>query len=178
MKQMRNVRAEIVSLIKTVCLKLTGHANDNEVKLLLGTAAAESGLIFRKQLDDGPARGLWQMEPTTAYDIFQNYLAWRRPLWLDVREIWLEVRSMPSSHPLWVPMRTELEYHLEKCDDFACAMARIHYLRDPHPIPDALEGQAAYWKKVYNTPAGAGTVEHYMARWEACGCEDLLAGNH
>jgi len=29
-------------------------------------------------------------------------------------------------------------------------------------VPDSLEDQAKYWKKYYNTVAGAGTVEHFI----------------
>ena len=32
----------------------------------------------------------------------------------------------------------------------------------PDPIPDSLEDQAAYWKKNYNTSAGAGTAQQFI----------------
>ena len=55
-------------------------------------------------------------------------------------------------------------HDLETNDLYACAMCRIHYQRVREPLPDAddLEGQAAYWKAHYNTPLGAGTVEHFI----------------
>lgn len=43
-------------------------------ELLLGTAIVESDLQFRKQHGDGPARGLFQMEPVTHNDIWDNFL--------------------------------------------------------------------------------------------------------
>lgn len=171
MKQMRCVRSEIVPLIREVCQKLTGHAHDNEVRLLLGTAAAESGLIFRKQLEDGPARGLWQMEVRTATDIFDRYLAYRAVRYSALAAIWLDIEKMPY---FLFPVDEDLSRHLEKYDDFACAMARIHYLRDPDPIPTSQTGRAEYWKRVYNTPAGAGTVDHYLEMWKSCGCDELM----
>lgn len=173
MKQMRNVKKEIALLIRDVCMKLTGHADDNEVELLLGMAAAESSLTHRVQIGGGPARGLWQMEPATALDIFQNYLQYKPILYERLCAIWLNLSLEQLIHP----STEEMEYHLEHYDDFAFVMARSHILRDPQPIPDTVEGQAAYWKRVYNTPAGKGTVEHYLAQWEACGCEELLAGS-
>jgi hypothetical protein len=160
-----------VPLIKDVCQRLLGHANDNEVRLLLGTAAAESGLIFRKQHDGGPARGLWQMEEKTALDIFINYLYYREgSRFMPLLEIWLDLFTVPY----FTPSEDEFNNHLMNYDDFACAMARIKYLRDPAPIPDTLQGQAEYWKRVYNTPAGSGTVEHYLEMWDECGCEELM----
>ena len=174
MKQMRNIREEIVPLIKETLQTLTGSASDNEVSLLLGTAAAESGLTFRKQLGGGPARGLWQMEPgmTGAQDIFENYLRYpnRRRLYDNLTLIWFELDGVPY----WTPKVADLEFHLEINDRLACALARIKYLRDPDAIPESVKGQAGYWKRVYNTPAGAGTAGHYLEAWESCGCAELL----
>ena len=64
--------------------------------------------------------------------------------------------------------------HLIKGDDIEmsvisnmavqAALCRIHYRRDRHSIPswDDLEGQAKYWKRVYNTNLGRGTVKHFI----------------
>ena len=40
--------------------------------------------------------------------------------------------------------------------------SRIFLADKPDAIPDDLQGQAEYWKKFYNTPAGKGTVEHFF----------------
>ena len=45
---------------------------------------------------------------------------------------------------------------------YACAMARIKYWRVPFPISPDIEDQAAYWKRIYNTPLGAGTITKYV----------------
>src|SRR5260221_162978 len=55
------------------------------VELLLGTALQESGLTYRVQLGGGPARGLFQMEPNTHDDIWDNFLKYRVPLATAVR---------------------------------------------------------------------------------------------
>ena len=47
--------------------------------LLLGTAKAESGLIYLKQLK-GPALGLYQNEPKTHKDTWDNYLKYKPEL--------------------------------------------------------------------------------------------------
>lgn len=176
MKQMQNIRSEIVTLIRDVCMKLTGHARENEVRLLLGTAAAESGFIFRKQLDDGPARGLWQMEPgmTGAEDIFKNWLAFNPVRCVRLTRLWFDMERPTFVDFVVAPDVGDIAHHLEVYDDFACAMARIKYLRDPDPIPTSLSAQAAYWKRIYNTPAGAGTPEHYLEMWYSLKCEELM----
>lgn len=40
--------------------------------------------------------------------------------------------------------------------------ARLKYKLIPDPIPETLEGRAAYWKRYYNSTAGRGTVDHYI----------------
>lgn len=44
------------------------------------------------------------------------------------------------------------------------AFCRLKYRRDKHSIPSFkdVENQAKYWKRVYNTELGKGTVEHFM----------------
>ncbi|MDX1428656.1 MAG: hypothetical protein R3282_00145, partial [Rhodothermales bacterium] len=58
-------------------LEKKGRASE---ELLLGTAIQESLLEFRRQLGGGPARGLFQMEPATHDDCWENYLNFRRSL--------------------------------------------------------------------------------------------------
>lgn len=45
---------------------------------------------------------------------------------------------------------------------------RLSYKRIPEAVPDDLHGRAEYWKKYYNTVAGAGTEDEYLARVEEC----------
>ncbi|MBF0629295.1 MAG: hypothetical protein HQL91_13850 [Magnetococcales bacterium] len=125
--------------------------SDAAEELVLGTAIQESGLVYLRQLGSGPARGLWQMEPATHDDIWQNFLNSRTKLGLNI----LGHYPKPDSGRLvW-----DLAY--------ACLMCRIHYLRCPQALPDAgnLQAQAEYWKLWFNTPLGAGTVEQYLANW-------------
>ncbi|MFC1712367.1 hypothetical protein ACFL6S_01795 [Candidatus Poribacteria bacterium] len=164
-------KSEIPGLIRNVCMTMLGHARQEEVSLLLGTAAVESHLVHRRQFGGGPARGLCQMEPNTARDIFENYLQYRAERFRGLVRTWLDTEEDVQFR---VPSYDELERDLEAYDDFAFAMARIHYLRVPDSIPNTISEQAAYWKEFYNTSAGAGTVEKYMEAWEECECEDLL----
>jgi hypothetical protein len=56
------------------------HSNSAEI-LLLGTALTESGdMHYLRQLGNGPALGVYQMEPTTHEDIYDNYLKYKKEL--------------------------------------------------------------------------------------------------
>lgn len=116
--------------------------------LVLGTAIQESGLRYLKQIE-GPALGLWQMEPATHEDIWENFLNTRRRLSLKI----LGPYSAPdASRMVW-----DMAY--------ACMMCRVHYARFPGAIPATVDGQALYWKKWYNTHMGAGTIDQYLVNW-------------
>ncbi len=61
-------------------LEAVGAHNRAAEDLVLGTALQESNLRYLRQLNDGPARGVYQMEPATHDDIWENYLAFRAEL--------------------------------------------------------------------------------------------------
>ena len=140
-------------IIRPTLMELGAHTIAAE-RLLLGTAIAESNLVYRRQLGGGPALGLFQMEPATHQDIYDNYLRYNQD-----RE--QQVLAFLSS-----PRADRLEELVEN-DRYACAMARMHYLRRRERLPRSndLDGQAAYWKRYYNTRLGAGTVEGYKREW-------------
>lgn len=130
-------------------------------ELVLGTAAHESKLRALDQITGradatlGPAFGLWQMERATHDDIWQSYLSYRKPLAARLRDL---VCAWPD--PV-VQLATNLCY--------GAAMARVHYMRVPAPLPPAgnVAAQAAYWKAHYNTAAGKGTPAQYAEAWRS-----------
>ena len=91
--------------------------------LLLGTAAQESGFKFLHQLGGGPALGIYQMEPATERDIWDNYLAYREQIAKKVQVLCIK-EPAPS-------------YELIGNLYYATAMARIHYRRVSEPLPSA-----------------------------------------
>lgn len=131
--------------------RIKGYSREAE-QLVIGTALAESGLIFLQQVGRGPARGFFQMEPATHDDIWERYLSRRMPLLTDLKS--LLIRDMDLHDQL----RGNLFY--------AAAMCRIHYMRFNEPLPKANDWPAiaAYWKRYYNTAAGAGTVEGFLQK--------------
>ena len=56
-------------------------------ELILGTAIVESGLTYLKQHGDGPALGLWQVEPATHEDLYTNFLNYRPELGSKLMEL-------------------------------------------------------------------------------------------
>lgn len=115
------------------------------VNLLLGTAAQESDLgTHVRQLGGGPALGVFQMEPST--------FGW--------------LRDKFASRIPGIAERDEDD--LVKDLMLAILFARLRYRVVPSPLPphDDIEALGRYWKQHYNTPAGAGTVEQFVAHFK------------
>lgn len=125
-------------------LHMGGEAAEN---LILGTGLVESGFHHLRQTR-GPALGVYQCEPATYRDILR-YLD-RRP------DIVARLRPFIAGEGL--PDASQLVWNLK----LATAICRIHYWRKPDAIPADLAGQAAYWKRHYNTALGRGTVKKYL----------------
>lgn len=117
--------------------------------LVCGTAYKESKLKWLKQLGAGPALGLFQMEPATHDDIWDNYLNYRSGL----ANMFYEILADKPNYQM--QLQTNLFY--------AAAMCRIHYYRKPEPLPDADDIMALghYWKEHYNTAGGKGTAAEF-----------------
>ena len=132
-------RGELIEIIHEALEPLKLYS-DRVLPLLLGTCAVESSFgRLRVQLG-GPARGIYQMEPAT-------------------------FRWLSTKYGKRYPSVSEYSFADQQTDDHqATVMARLCYLAVPEQLPDACDliGQAAYWKRHYNTYLGAGTVEKYM----------------
>ncbi|MGI9250700.1 MAG: hypothetical protein ACR2PR_05845, partial [Pseudohongiellaceae bacterium] len=130
------------------------YASKPAVDLLLGTAAQESLLgTYVRQVGGGPALGIYQMEPATHDDIWQNFIEYQPGVQASLDEALdgaMAYRGGPSAERLVYDLR------------YATIMARLHYYRRPEPLPDDLVGLAQYWKTHYNTELGAGTVSEYV----------------
>jgi hypothetical protein len=142
-------------IIDTVLLELGAHS-PAAVQLLMLTAAQESRLGYYIAQVRGPALGIFQMEPATHADIWDNYLAYRP-------EMAAKLQRLAGSYPVR-PQADVMIYNLK----YAAAMARVHYRRvtDPLPVVDDIPAMAAYWKQHYNTPKGRGTVAEAVHNYE------------
>jgi hypothetical protein len=123
-------------------------------RLVLGTGIQESLLVHRRQLGNGPARGLFQMEPATHDDCWENFLKFRAPLAEKVRR---------TLDPGQEPVASTLEVN----DRYAAAMCRVRYLRVRAAMPPTTDipAMANYWKQHYNTALGAGTPDEFLEKW-------------
>jgi hypothetical protein len=130
------------------------------VDLLMLTAATESRLgTFIRQVN-GPAEGVFQMEPATERDIWLNYLS--HPSRSALK--WWVVSYTNTGEPYTKIGVRDLVFNLA----YQIAMARIHYWRKPGGLPRPEHpnyelGLAAYWKTHYNTHLGKGTIEKALA---------------
>ena len=139
------------SIIRTACMLINKWSPDAE-ELLLGTAAKEShlGALGLVQIGGGPARGIWQMEPTTEYDIWFHFLQYRD----DLKKLVTAATGLTGPDP----------YHLQYNPIYGAIMARLHYWRVKYPLPAAHEVrvQAEYWDVHYNKNPDKGFPSEYV----------------
>lgn len=142
-------------IIKPVLYDLNMNSEDAE-ELLLFTCAVESlGGTYIKQVN-GPALGIYQMEPVTYNDIWQNYIKNRGSLLMMLGS---------SFNAFSIPDEQRLMYDLR----FATAMTRIHYLRvgDALPSKGDIVGMWNYYKSHYNSAHGAAEREESLRKYLA-----------
>ena len=128
--------------------------SDDALALVVRTGMAESGYRALRGYGEGnPAIGFWQVEPATLYDMMRNYIAYRPKHRKNLEALGMEFTGDDVDISVMSNMAVQ------------AALCRLHYRRDSQPIPcwDDLETQGKYWKRVYNTPEGRGTVEHFVS---------------
>lgn len=129
--------------------------SEEALELLTFTCATESqGGTYLKQIK-GPALGIFQMEPATYNDIWQNYINNHNDI---------KLKLLHNFNAPVMPDEERMIYDLR----FATAMARIHYLRIPEPLPRLhdLDGLWDYYKKYYNTAAGKADYHGAMNAYQ------------
>lgn len=137
------------------------YNSKNAQMLLLATAAIESKCGYYIKQINGPALGIWQMEPETRYDIWVNCDALQKDRFRTSIDM---LSSCVVADELVVsPM-------------YACAMARLKYSMDTAPLPFYADiyGIYAEYKRIYNTPLGASTFEKFKAAWDECGLDEIV----
>lgn len=154
-------------IIKPTLQYMVGNYYSKESAfLLLATSAIESNCgEYIKQIN-GPALGIWQMEPDTHNDIWDECDSLLDDPFFSVKIGNLGV-NINNNLPV---------LDLQLSPMYACAMARLKYSMDPNPLPKLTGDNNAdsrafydYYKRVYNTEFGASTFD----KW----CK-ALAANH
>ena len=125
-------------------------------RLMMMTAAMESQFLYVRQLESGPARGFFQMEPATFKDLLTR------------------LENNPDR-------LRRLQYHIDPHLDFKQCLerditvmvlsCRYMYAEIPERLPCEVdnEGMWLYYKKYWNTRLGDTTREEFFAAWAAHG---------
>jgi len=144
-------------LVIRPALEEIGLWSQSAENLVIGTASQESGLRYIHQLENGPAKGFFQMEPDTHDDIWRNWLEYREDIRISILDLSL------LTNPNEIPDPDQMVHNLR----YAAAMCRVHYRRKPGSLPaeDDVEGMAEYWKEHYNTHLGAGEPEEFVENY-------------
>ena len=143
---------EIKEIAEHALYKINCYSDD-ALALVVRTGMAESGYRALKGYGDGnPAIGFWQIEPATMYDMIRNYLNYRSKYIKSLESMGMEFTG------------DDIEISVMSNIAVQAALCRLHYRRDSASIPswDDIEAQAKYWKRVYNTHKGRGTVKHFV----------------
>lgn len=156
---------QLLDLIIVPTLKYMGGGYDskNARMLLLSTAAIESNCGYYIKQINGPALGVWQMEPRTHLSIYRNCDA-LKTVGVNNSEIYdklislnLKMSKVGISRLITSPM-------------YACAMARLKYSMFKEQLPDYnyIEGQYSYWGRLYNThPESEEGLDKFITAWYA-----------
>lgn len=147
---------DLKSMVVTPVLRHLGIWSPVRVALTLGTAAQESLMgKYLKQIS-GPALGIYQCEPATHRDIWDNFLRYRP-------EMAEKCRDLSYKAATWARKDEQLATNLA----YATAICAMHYLRVPEYLPASKDVKklASYWKRYYNTSLGKGTEEEFIENY-------------
>lgn len=158
-------------IIKPTLEYMGGNYNTVEARfLLLCTAAIESECGHYIKQVGGPALGIWQMEPDTHDDIWQNCDALNDKTSFEflIDEFSLKCQNFSEAG--------NFEDDLMLSPLYACAMARLKYSMDSKALPAYNGGTDLdidmfyrYYKRVYNTELGASTFDKWLSAIECNG---------
>lgn len=143
-----------LNIVRPALITCNLHS-DNAENLIMGTAAVESDMGTFINQKNGPALSPWMIEPNTHKDIYLNFLSYNS----QIRE-----KILSACYYVGKPPDDALSHNLR----YAALICRIKYLRDPEELPSAndIEGLANYWKRVYNTENGAGSIDDFITKYK------------
>jgi len=146
-------------IIKISLMQITASRHplwsDDAEEILLMIAAHESGLgMHLRQIGNGPARGVFQIEPATMEDNYQNFIDCRPKL----------AEQIAAITGCAGPDVFQLQYN----PIYGAIHARLKLYRSPGKLPDAdcRLAMGEYCKLHYNSPGGSATAEKYVADYE------------
>ena len=114
--------------------------------LLMATAAMETDLGTWLSQVGGPALGVFQMQPATLTGLVTGLSA-------------AEAEALATIATPQAPL-VQVESNMV----YAAATCRLFYRQSPMALPaDTVAGLWSMYKAVWNTPAGAATIDDFMA---------------
>lgn len=158
----------IMPVLEDIDLKIGIPASSIACDLLIATAAQESQVGRYIAQVEGPALGIYQMEPRTAEDIRTNFMSAQMKKWALIIDRW----SVPNG--LLNARADQLPGNLY----WATVLARIQYYRSPRALPPSNNPTDLWpmYKAVWNTPLGEATEDQFYA---ACAAyTDLPKAHH
>jgi hypothetical protein len=143
------MKKEIKDIISWTLHELDMHSED-AVELIYRTGMSETKYRHLIQMGGGPAVGFFQCEPATMRDIIENYAMYRPAIMAKLHALGYDEKDAEMRMMGSIPLQV--------------AFCRLKYRRDKHAIPSAddIEAQGKYWKRVYNSELGKGTLEHFL----------------
>ena len=143
------MKKEIKEIIEWTLNKMNMYSDD-AAAMIYRTGMVETGYKHLKQMGSGPAIGFFQIEPATMNDVMDNYVEYRPQIKTDLYALGFDEKDSVIRVMGSIVLQV--------------AFCRLCYRRDSKAIPslENMEAQAKYWKRVYNTKLGKGTVKHFM----------------
>ena len=127
-------------IIKPTLEYMGGNYNSIEARfLLLCTAAIESDCGYYIKQVNGPALGIWQMEPDTHEDIWGNSDAVNSidsALFRKLSKLGVDASPFKSNDTISDICILTANRDLIMSPMYACAMARLKYSMTPEPLPE------------------------------------------
>ena len=148
-----SINANQLRTLITEFLETIELYSKDALELLMLTAAQETYCgTYIKQLGGGPALGIFQMEPNTHEDIWENYLCYNPSIFNKILKLSMQ-KEFSINNAKYFDMIGNIPYQI--------GMARIYYLRKKEELPDAGDvlAMAEYYKKYWNTYKGKATVQ-------------------
>lgn len=155
----------IAQTIRHVCGILSGKTAYKAFQMVIGTACAETGLGTYRDNYLAEGRGLYQFDTIRVVDICE-YILRNSELHdkIDV-EFGFKVSDYCFHEGEYLNV-DKIMCVLDLSPLASTVLCRVGYMMKPEPLPkvDDTQAQAEYWKKHWNTEAGKGTVNHYLAQ--------------
>lgn len=122
---------------------LPKHLDSDKARvLLLAIGLQESRLTMRRQMLDGPARGLWQFEPGSKASKGGVWGVYLHSQTMELLRVLCRSRSVGfEPRSIWTAIETD--------DVLAAGLARLLIWTDPKPLP-AVDDEVGAWELYAN----------------------------